>query len=178
MNKHTKLHPLDTPTNHPHRVLYLMGVSGTGKTTIGKLLSEKTGDAFFDGDDFHPPENVAKMQSGQPLNDADRAGWLRAIRDFVRDKIHHQNLIVACSALKESYRQILNEDIPGTIHWVYLEGDVETIYRRMQGRGDHFMPPELLRSQFDDLEPPDYGLRISVALAPELVVERILYWLE
>ncbi|TXB70224.1 gluconokinase [Phaeodactylibacter luteus] len=149
----------------PHRptVIYLMGVSGSGKTTVGKLLQQQSGIPFYDGDDFHPPANIKKMSSGYPLDDQDRSGWLSAIHLFVQEHLSSgKSLAVACSALKARYREQLSAGLPGQVHWVYLEGTFEHISARLQSRQGHFMPPALLQSQFDDLEPPHIALRYSI----------------
>ena len=134
--------------------IVLMGVSGCGKSTVGKLLSARTGAPFFDGDDFHPEQNVRKMASGTPLNDEDRRGWLETLRDLIND--HDQPIIIACSALKQSYRDILSS---GHIkpRFVYLQGSKELLRERAHARAgqeDHFMPVSLLESQLDTLEQP------------------------
>ncbi|WP_236978831.1 gluconokinase [Membranihabitans maritimus] len=136
-------------------IMYIMGVSGSGKTTIGKMIAEKFNCSFYDGDHFHPVANVQKMTSGKPLTDEDRYGWLVNINTFVKKKIERENVVFACSALKASYREILISGIPrDCFQWVWLKCDYTTIYQRMQSR-EHFMPPSLLRSQFDLLEIPE-----------------------
>ncbi|MDC1406228.1 gluconokinase, GntK/IdnK-type [Akkermansiaceae bacterium] len=155
--------------------IVLMGVSGSGKSTVGKLLSTKTGALFFDGDDFHPKENIRKMASGTPLNDEDRRGWLEALSELLND--HDQSIIIACSALKQSYRDILTS---GNIkpRFVYLQGSRELLEERAHARSgqeDHFMPANLLDSQLDTLEQPSSeALTISIELAPEQITETIL----
>lgn len=151
-------------------IIYIIGVSGAGKTTLAKKLSERTTLPWFDGDDFHPPENVQKMENGQPLNDEDRHGWLESIN-------HHawgqpDGAIYACSALKERYRKVLSSGLQ-RVQWVYLKGSFELIEERMKQRADHFMPAGLLQSQFDTLEEPVYGLHLDVSKKPEELIERI-----
>ena len=155
--------------------IVLMGVSGSGKSTVGKLLSTKTGALFFDGDDFHPKENIRKMASGTPLNDEDRRGWLEALSELLND--HDQSIIIACSALKQSYRDILTS---GNIkpRFVYLQGSRELLEERAHARSgqeDHFMPANLLDSQLDTLEQPSSeALTISIDKSPEQITETIL----
>jgi carbohydrate kinase (thermoresistant glucokinase family) len=133
-------------------ILVVMGVSGCGKSTVAGLLAGRLDWPFAEGDDFHSEHNVAKMRSGHPLTDADRAPWLRAIRAWI-DEQHGagRSAIVTCSALKRSYRDILRG---ADVVFVYLRGDREQIARRMGARHGHFMPTGLLDSQFADLEPP------------------------
>ncbi|NUO02038.1 MAG: gluconokinase [Saprospiraceae bacterium] len=151
-----------------------MGVSGSGKTTIGKLLAEHSGLPFFDGDDFHPAENIEKMQSGNPLNDDDRLGWLTAINHHARQEVGQHGAIYACSALKASYRRILSEGIGHKVAWVFLKGDYDLIRSRLEARKAHFMPPALLQSQFDALEFPEEAFSADLNLTPETIVGQIL----
>lgn len=155
-----------------------MGVSGTGKSTIGKLLSERTGWAFYDADDFHPPSNIAKMNHDIPLTDSDRVPWLLKLQQLI-DKIldSGQHGILACSALKSQYRQILQNDRSDVI-FIYLRGDYDCIQSRIQQRTGHFMSSSLLRSQFDTLEEPENALTIDVSDPPEAIVEEILNYLQ
>ncbi|GAB4412008.1 MAG: gluconokinase [Bacteroidia bacterium] len=154
-------------------ILILTGVSGSGKTTIGKLLSKRTGWPFRDGDDFHSPENIAKMQRGEPLDDADRAPWLLSIRSAIEAYLEAgQSAIFACSALKASYREVLRRD-DKRIHFVLLQGSSEIIADRLALRKGHYMPATLLQSQIDALEPLDNGTQVSVEQSPELVADEI-----
>lgn len=137
-----------------------MGVSGSGKTTIGLQLSKNTGFPFYDADDFHPKANVDKMASGHPLNDDDRKPWLQLLKDHF-DKNKDKDIILACSALKEKYRTFLSEG-NYSVQWIYLKGSFETIHMRMKMRAQHYMPAELLQSQFDALEAPSYGWHINI----------------
>lgn len=144
-----------------------MGVSGCGKTHVGRLLAERLGWDFLDGDDFHPEPNVRKMASGIPLDDDDRWPWLGAIRDAVDGRIRNDEpAVVACSALKASYRQALGLPRKG-VALVYLTGDPELIRARLEARPGHFMPPSLLASQLATLEPPAEATTVDVTPAPE-----------
>ena len=139
-----------------------MGVAGSGKTTVGRLLAEALGWAFFDGDDFHPAANVEKMAGGEALTDADRAAWLDALRRLIDDCLaRDEPAVIACSALRAAYRQRLGTD-RDAVYLVYLEGDVETIRDRLAARRGHFFDPRLLASQFATLEPPTDALTVPI----------------
>jgi gluconokinase len=161
--------------------LVVMGVSGCGKSTVGQAVADRLGWPFYDGDDFHPPENVAKMASGQPLNDADRAPWLDRLHDLIHDHLQQSSgAVVACSALKRRYRDVLRAGNDG-LEFVYLQGDFDLIWRRMQARPDHYMKASMLHSQFDALEPPgpDEALAVSIdAPADEIVAHLIRHLAE
>jgi carbohydrate kinase (thermoresistant glucokinase family) len=142
------------PANNRPMVVVVMGVSGSGKTTVAKLLAETSGWQFQEGDTLHPPENVEKMSAGIPLTDADRLPWLRKIAETIDGwRAHGQSGVVTCSALKRSYRDIIVGDRPD-VRLVYLKGSHDLIRQRMAARHGHFMPPALLDSQFSTLEEP------------------------
>jgi gluconokinase len=149
----------------------VMGVSGSGKTTIGRLLARSLGWTFVDADDLHPEANVAKMHAGIPLDDADRRPWLEAIRrrlEAARDA--GEDVVLACSALKHSYQQYLEAIDPEALRYVFLTGPEELIAARLAKRRGHFMNPGLLQSQYATLEPPDDALRVDVSPSPDEVV--------
>ena len=140
-----------------HTALYVvMGVSGCGKTRIGANFAKAMGIAFIEGDDYHPPENVRRMSSGIPLTDDDRAGWLQLLAARIREaKDAGTGLVLACSALKRSYREILRDAAtPERLQFIYLRGTREVIGERLRARKGHFMNPALLESQFEALEEP------------------------
>jgi len=149
------------------KALVIMGVSGSGKTTVGQLLAQKTGGEFLDGDDFHPPENVAKMSSGIPLTDDDRQGWLETLATLIREA--EELTIIACSALKASYREILKG-----AEFVFLNGSPDLLAERINQRSGHYMPPGLLQSQLETLEIPLNALTLDVNESPERLVDRIV----
>jgi gluconokinase len=142
------------PANNRPMIVVVMGVSGSGKTTVGKLLAAELGGPFQEGDELHPRENVKKMSSGIPLTDADRLPWLRKIAEVIDAwRARGEAGVVTCSALKRSYRNIIIGKRPG-VRLVYLKGSPDLIRRRMAARHGHFMPPALLDSQFATLEEP------------------------
>lgn len=154
--------------------IIVMGVSGCGKTTIGEALAAQLGWRFYDGDHYHPPANIAKMASGIPLNDADRAGWLDALAAILREGLAKgESGVMACSALKEKYRRVLRVDAE-RVKFVYLKGSYELILERMQSRDAHYMKPEMLRSQFEALEEPQGVLTEDVSRPPGEIVRDIL----
>ncbi len=154
-----------------------MGVSGCGKSTVGRLLAGQLGWPFFDADDYHPPENVAKMAAGRPLTDADRSPWLDTLHALLADHLRRgASLVLACSALKAAYRQRLADGLD--VRFVHLQGDFGLIYRRMQARRGHYMRPEMLRSQFADLEPPADALTLDIRQQPEQLAASIAVWLD
>ena len=161
----------------PVNALVVMGVSGSGKTTIAAMLAGKLGWPYRDADDFHPPANIAKMSSGQPLTDADRAPWLAAIAAWLdAQRASGGHGIVACSALKRAYRDVLIGP-RGDIGLVFLDGTRDLIHARMAARRDHFMPKGLLDSQIATLEPPgaeENALRLTVDAPPEALVAAVV----
>ena len=150
-----------------------MGVSGVGKSTIGSLLSKQLNIPFFDGDDFHPEENIIKMSKGEALNDNDRKGWLQTLNKLASEQLTNKGCIIVCSALKESYRNILSTNIKQSTKWVFLHGSFEQIKERINNRKGHFMSSDLLKSQFDTLEEPINAINIDVSLTPNNIVKVI-----
>lgn len=154
-------------------IVVLTGVSGSGKTTVGRLLAARLGWPFHDADDLHPAANVDKMRRGEALDDADRVAWLDALHDLLqRIDGAGGSAVLACSALKESYRRHLAK-AARDVHFVYLRGDYDTIRARLLARQGHFMRAELLRSQFDALEPPTAALIVDVSAAPDAIAQAI-----
>ncbi len=154
-------------------LIIVMGVSGCGKSTIGKQLADHLHIDFFDADDFHPIANIAKMKNGEALNDADRKPWLENLAKKLPQWELKGGAVLACSALKESYREILMSET-NTIKWVYLNGSFEIITERLSKRTNHFMKMDLLKSQFDTLEPPTYGLHIDIKKEPTEIIEQVI----
>jgi gluconokinase len=163
--------------NHPQSVV-LMGVAGSGKTAVGMQVARKLDWIFLDADDFHPPANIEKMKHGIPLNDQDRAPWLQRLHDELQHQMaDRHSVILACSALKESYRDVLRDEVsPPT--FVYLDVDLETIRDRLQHRSAHFFPKELMESQFAALEKPKDAIIIDARKPLEAVVDDVLLALE
>jgi gluconokinase len=151
-------------------IVLVMGVAGVGKTTIGEALARELGWGFLDADDFHPPQNVAKMKAGIPLEDADRWPWLARLNQELRQA---GNAVLACSALKQAYRRRLLQGLDDC-KTVYLHGSFDLIRGRMETRRHRYMPAKLLESQFATLEPPADAIAIDVAAAPEACVAAIL----
>ena len=156
-----------------NNIIYIMGVSGCGKTTIGKLLSQKIAIPFFDGDDFHSAANVEKMKAGEPLNDEDRSDWLQKINEFAFEQQQLNGAIIACSALKQKYRIVLNNGIAKPV-WIFLQGSYQIIFQRLQNRQGHYMPATLLQSQFSNLKIPANAVSINIENEPETIVELII----
>lgn len=158
-----------------------MGVSGSGKSTVGRGLAAVLGARFVEGDQLHPPENVARMRAGRPLTDADRQGWLVAVAQQLADAaLRGEALVVSCSALRRSYRERLRAAAP-ELKFVYLHGTAELLAARMASRRDHYMPASLLQSQLETLEPPagDEGaLAFDVAEPAATIVARIVQQLQ
>ena len=146
--------------------IIVMGVSGCGKTTLARALANALGATALDADDFHPAGNVEKMRAGTPLTDEDRGPWLASLNAELRSRAAlGERVVLACSALKQRYRDTLAADI-AVMHWVFLDGNADEIAARMRAREGHYMPESLLRRQFDALERPTDAICISVSLTP------------
>ncbi|MGA7278740.1 MAG: gluconokinase [Desulfocapsaceae bacterium] len=155
-------------------VLVIIGPMGCGKSTIGIMLAHRLGWDFEDGDDYHPPENVEKMRAGIALDDSDRQGWLNTLRTRIDDRLERdEHLILACSALKQSYRQILGID-QRTVISVYLKGTVELLEERLRSRHHQYMNNGLLTSQVQTMEEPQGGIIIDIDQSPESICSEII----
>jgi gluconokinase len=156
--------------------IVVMGVSGAGKSTVGKLIATRLDCPFRDADSFHPPANIAKMASGIPLTDEDRQPWLRAIADWIAEhRAAAATCVVTCSALKRAYRDLVTDHQRADVRLVYLKGDIALIEARLKARTGHFMPPALLRSQFEALEEPradERAITVSIDATPEEIAMR------
>jgi gluconokinase len=153
-------------------VIILMGVSGVGKTTVGQALAQKLRWRFAEGDDFHSAANIAKMHAGIPLTDEDRAPWLQSLRNAINAWLAcGENVVLACSALKASYRALLQ--VGPDVRFVYLHAGFELIAKRLAARKGHYMNPDLLRSQFDTLEEPKDILTVDASLSPAHLLDKI-----
>jgi gluconokinase len=156
------------------RFFIVMGVSGSGKTEVGRSLAQHLGWDFYDADDFHPVDNITKMAAGIPLDDSDRAPWLASLHELISTSLKKDQLgVLACSALKERYRQQLLAD-NDDVQLIYLKGSYELIWSRMSGRKDHYMKPHMLRSQFEALEEPANAMIIDVSNPVDGIVREIL----
>ena len=154
-------------------VWIVMGVSGSGKTTVGKLLAKELDLPFYDADDFHPKQNVQKMEAGKPLTDQDREPWLHHLSEMITRWNSNSGAVLACSALKESYRLTLKA-ADNSVQFVFLDGDIDLIRKRMKSREGHYMPSSLLESQFEALEIPSNAIRVSIDQPPADIVKEIL----
>ena len=155
-------------------IILLMGTTGAGKTTIGKLLAAKLGWAFVDADDFHPPANIEKMKHGIPLTDADRWPWLEKIHsELLRLDQAGKHVVLACSALKESYRKQLSAGLD--LRLVYLRGSYEVMRSHIEGRHGHFAGESILAGQFADLEEPHDALVVDVNATPEEIADQVIH---
>jgi gluconokinase len=156
-------------------IVVVFGVSGAGKTTIGKLLARQLGWRFLEADDFHPPENINKMRSGHPLTDEDRWPWLDCLHKQIEQLVFAgENAVLACSALKRAYRDRLR--VTDQVEFVFLRGDYALVEKQLRTRHRHFMNPDLLQSQFDDLEEPqadEHALTVALGRTPEEILDEI-----
>ncbi len=154
-------------------VILIMGVSGSGKTTIGEGLALELNWEFKDADEFHPAANIEKMRQGIPLNDDDRRPWLQALRQAIDEALQtNANLILACSALKAAYRQVLGEP-SDQVKFIYLKGSFELIEQRLKQRHGHYMKSNLLRTQFDALEEPNDAIVVEIDQPSSAIVQQI-----
>jgi gluconokinase len=153
-------------------IAIVMGVTGSGKTTVGRLLAEELGWEFADADDFHPPENIAKMSRGIPLNDEDRKPWLASLRAAIMNwSAEERSAVLACSALKKSYR--LELEVGPEVRFVYLKGSMELIVGRLRERRGHFADEHILAGQFADLEEPEGAIMVKIDQPVEQIVAEI-----
>jgi gluconokinase len=153
-------------------IVVVMGVVGAGKTTVGRLLAQQLDWKFADADDFHPPANIEKIRHGIPLNDEDRKPWLHQLRQQIEKWISlRQNAVLACSALKRSYRDELK--VGDAVRFVYLHGNAALIAQRLRARHGHFAGEQILASQFADLEEPVEGIRVEIDRSPEQIVSEM-----
>lgn len=154
-------------------IIIVTGVSGSGKSTVGELLAKSLNWDFRDADSFHPAANVEKMSRGIPLEDSDRLPWLLQMQDAIDEWLHYKkNTVLACSALKETYRQMLVRDRL-LVKIVYLQGSLELFAERLERRQNHFMKVDLLQSQFDALEEPEDAIAIDASHSPDAIVETV-----
>lgn len=150
-------------------IIILMGVSGSGKTTIGRLLAREIGWSFHEGDELHSEENISRMRRGVALTDEDRLPWLQALRKLIQGALERgENAVIACSALKASYRRMLR--VSDDVVFVYLKAEASLVQQRLQRRAGHFMSPDLLQSQFDVLEEPEDALPVEASMPPDEMV--------
>ncbi|ASC70927.1 Gluconokinase [Halomicronema hongdechloris C2206] len=158
-------------------IVIVMGIAGTGKTTLGKALARTLNWTFYEGDDLHPAANIVKMARGQPLTDADRVPWLQRLAQVINQCLaQQQSAVITCSALKAAYRKRLQQS--PAVQFVYLTGSRALIQQRLQQRQDHFMTAQLLDSQLATLEEPDDALRLDIAQSLDAMVQQVCRWLE
>lgn len=156
-------------------LIIVTGVSGTGKTTIGSGIANRFELPFFDADNFHPKENIDKMSQGFPLNDEDRMPWLQSLADLLITHEKSRGAVLACSALKESYREMLK--VRQDVQWIHLKGDRELIWNRMLARKNHYMKAGMLDSQFATWEEPAYGLKLNISQSPDEMLQEAFQYL-
>ena len=158
--------------------IVVMGVSGAGKSTVGQIVAARLGCPFRDADSFHPKANIEKMSRGEPLSDEDRWPWLNAIAAWIAEhRAAGTTCVVTCSALKRAYRDIVTNGQSADVRLVYLKGDFDLIEARLRARKGHFMPPGLLKSQFDALEEPaadEHAITVSIDAVPEEIAARLV----
>lgn len=155
-------------------IYIIMGVAGCGKTTVGRMLAERLSMKFYDADDFHPQDNITKIKDRIPLEDGDRIPWLLNLAQHIAQWNKDKGAVLACSALKEKYRQILSWDGKEEVAFIYLEGNKDTILDQMRKRDGHFFPVELLDSQFNALEAPDDAITVRINKTPEEICVEIM----
>jgi gluconokinase len=154
-------------------IIVVMGISASGKSTLGSALAKSLGWEFLEGDDYHLQANIEKMRSGTPLDDSDRLPWLQAINLKLRQLDNDgRDVVVACSALKRRYRELLARGV-GQVHYVYLTGNPDLIRQRIADRKRHFMPPELIDSQIAAMEPPQNAIWVSIELPVEIQTTKV-----
>ena len=157
--------------------IIFMGVSGCGKTTIGKRTANQLGVPFYEGDEFHPQKNIQKMLQGIPLTDDDRDAWLVGLAQLIQAKLDLGSLgVLSCSALKEKFRRRLRVD-PERVRFIYLKGSYELIRSRLRNRTDHYMPPHLLASQFDALDEPNDVITVNIDQTEEAIMDKVFTYL-
>jgi gluconokinase len=162
------------PPIHRSTVLIFMGVSGSGKTTVATLFAKQTGATFYEGDEFHPPENIEKMRRGVPLTDGDREKWLQTLRNLITRSLEEGKFtVITCSALKAAYRNLLRGS-NSRVQFVFLTGSRAVLEKRLNSRRGHFMPATLLDSQLATLEPPKDALTFNCEKTPEEIVTALI----
>ena len=157
------------------KVIVMMGVSGCGKTTVGKMVAEELGWEFVEGDEYHSPENISKMSSGQPLNDDDRFDWMDALNSKISEILSAgESGVVACSALKKKHRIHLAQNWEDQVLYIHIQGTFDEIHQRMEAREGHYMKAGMLKSQFEALEPPENVPAYDASWTPEQIKAAIL----
>ena len=157
------------------KILVMMGVSGCGKTTVGKLVAEEMNWEFVEGDEYHSPENIAKMSSGQPLSDDDRFDWMNALNAKISEILTAgESGVVACSALKEKHRKDLAKNWEDQVLYIHIQGTFDEIHERMEAREGHYMKAGMLRSQFEALEPPEDVPVYDATMTPEQIKAEVV----